>query len=148
DSTSGVALIAADGRYRVDINDDRYLYDARHLYSYSRENNQVVIEEPDSDFVFGNQISFITRLDEFYHSRIIEPDSDYWLVRKEAVRGNMPDSMTIRIEPEALKIRFIEYYDVNDELTRILIKKQETGLDCSPKNFEPAFPDSVERVRL
>jgi outer membrane lipoprotein-sorting protein len=148
DSASGVALIAADGRYRVNVNDDQYLYDAKRLYSYSPENDQVVIEEPDPGFVSGNQISFITRLDELYQSWAIRPDSDYRLVRKEAVNGNIPDSMTIRIDPKTLKIRRIEYYDVNDELTRILIQKQETDLGCGHEKFEPAFPDSVERVRL
>ena len=148
DSISGVALIAADGRFGVIFNDDQYLFDAKHLYSYSPQNDQVVIEKPDSDFVSGNQISFITRLDELYHARALRPDSDYWLVRKEAVRGSIPDSMTVRIDPEALKIRLIEYFDINDELTRILIQKQETNLGCGPKDFEPTFPDSVERVRL
>ena len=148
DSISGTALIAADGRYRVDVNHDQYLYDAKHLYSYSPENDQVVIEKPDSAFVSGTQISFITRLDELYHTRAVRPGSDYWLVRRDAVRGSIPDSMTVCIDPEALKIRLIEYFDVNDELTRILIQKQETDLGCGPKDFEPTFPDSVERVRL
>ena len=51
DSTEGEAYIAADGRYHIKLAGDRFLFDGVHLYNYSEENNQVLIETPDSGYV-------------------------------------------------------------------------------------------------
>jgi len=148
DSVMGAAYIAGDGRYNVVVGGDRYLFDGNNLYSYSAENNQVVIEKVAHKEQTSREISFITRLDEFYEVYPIRTDSSYRLVKKTSVKGDMPDSATVFIAPRALQIKRLEYYDVNYERTVILFLKQEADTVCNEEQFKPAFPDSVEKVRL
>ncbi len=148
DSVMGAAYIAGDGRYHVVVGGDRYLFDGNNLYSYSAENNQVVIEKVAQKEQTSREISFITHLDEFYEVYPIKPDSSYRLVKKTGVKGDMPDSATVFIAPRVLQIKRLEYYDVNEERTVILFLKQETDTVCNEEQFKPAFPDSVEKVRL
>jgi outer membrane lipoprotein-sorting protein len=148
DSTSGVAYIAHDGRYNVHVGRDQYLFDGTYLYSYSADNNQVVIEDVAAEDEISREISFITRLDQFYLSHPVNPDREYRLTKKKGVEGDMPDSAVVFINSEDSKIDRLEYYDVNDELTVITILQQHSDSVCNEGQFKPAYPDSVERVKL
>ena len=75
DTTVGRAVIARDGRYSIEIGTDHYLYDLEFLYNYSRVHNQVTVERPNPDLILGEEVSFITRLDEFYRSFVVESES-------------------------------------------------------------------------
>jgi hypothetical protein len=148
DSVFGTAAMARDGRYRVTVNSDSYLYDNTNVYSYSAANNQLVIERPGPGSVNSDQISFVTRLDEWYRTFTVKSDSLYRLVRKDKVAGDVPDSMLVRIDPVHDRIREIQFYDVNDDLNRVIILKQNTDPQCDERRFVPDFPDSVETIRL
>lgn len=148
DSSFGTAYVAHDGRFSVTIGADQYLFDGSNVYSYSAENNQVVIEKAARKEEISREISFITRLDEFYETRTIKPDSSYRLVKKADVTGDIPDSVTVFIARDSLHLERLEYYDINEERTVIVILEQQTDSVCSETLFEPAFPDSVEKVRL
>lgn len=148
DSTTGTAYIAHDGRYNVHVGRDQYLFDGNNLFSYSAENNQVVIEKMAAKNEISLEISFITRLDEFYQTLTIKSDSSYRLTKKADAKGDMPDSAVVFINSQASRIDRFMYYDVNDERTIIIILKQQSDSICNEGQFEPAFPDSVERVKL
>ncbi len=148
DSATGTAYIARDGRFNVTLGEDRYLFDLSFMYSYSAENNQVVIEKVSDKEGGSREISFITRLDELYETHTIQPGKSYRLLKRPGEKGDIPDSLTIFIAPDSLQLERLEYLDINEERNVIVILKQQTGKDCDDEQFEPAFPDSVERIRL
>lgn len=148
DSATGTAYISRDGRFNVTLGEDRYLFDLRFLYSYSAENNQVVIEKVSDKEGVSREISFITHLDELYETHTIRPGKSYRLLKKPGEKSDIPDSVTIFIAPDSLQLERLEYLDINEERNVIVILKQQTGKDCDEKRFKPAFPDSVERIRL
>ncbi len=148
DSAVGLAYIARDGRYYIEVGHDRYLFDGDTLYTYFGENNQVIIENPDSADLVADEISFVMKLDEWYDSKALKLKSRFRLVKKESVTGDMPDSMIITVEDKSPNIKLIEYFDVNGDLNRIEILKQESDSVCDDSRFRPNFPDSVEKVRL
>lgn len=151
DSCSGAAYIARDGRYRVKLGPDIYLYEGRFLYSYSEETNQVIIEKPDSGSAgsgTSDEISFIADLDEFYETYTVTPDIKYRLMRKGNRSANIPDSMIVFIDANASRISRFEYFDINGERNRILFLRQRMDSTCTSQVFEPVFPDSAERVKL
>lgn len=148
DSATGTAYIARDGQFNVTLGEDRYLFDLRFLYSYSAENNQVVIEKVSGQAQVSREISFITRLDELYETHTIRPGKSYRLLKKPGEKSDIPDSLTIFIAPDSLQLERLEYLDINEERNVIVILKQQTGQDCDEKQFEPVFPDSVEKIRL
>lgn len=146
DSTYGEFLISSDNRYKLSIADDIFLADSVYTYNYSAENQQVIIEKR----AFGDfdEISFITRLDELYQTQTITVDLKYYLKKRPEVTGETPDSMTVLIDAEKMSLKQIEYLDVNEDLNRVIILKQEYLEKCDPKAFEPDFPDDVERIKL
>jgi len=148
DSATGTAYISRDGRFNVTLGEDRYLFDLRFLYSYSAENNQVVIEKVSDKEGVSREISFITRLDELYETHTIQPGKSYRLLKRPGEKGDIPDSVTVFIAQDTLQLERLEYLDINEERNVIVIRKQQTGKDCDEKRFEPPFPDSVERIRL
>jgi outer membrane lipoprotein-sorting protein len=148
DTAQGTAYIANDGRYRVTIGGDEYLYDSHLLYSYSRENNQVTVETVDTLSKASEQITFVTHLDDYYMTKAIVPDKEYRLDRKSKTAENIPDSMLVFLESDSLKLKSIEYYDINDELNRIIFTEQNTLPACDSTIFQPDFPDSVETINL
>jgi len=148
DSASGVAYIAKDGRYYIEVGPDIYLFDGDTLYTYFWENNQVIIEKPDSADLVASEISFVMKLDEWYDSKSLKQKNSYRLVRKKDIEGDIPDSMIIRVSDKSLDIEMIEYFDINGDLNRIKILKQESDSSCDNSRFQPEFPDSVEKVRI
>ena len=148
DSATGTAYIARDGRFNVTLGEDRYLFDLSFMYSYSAENNQVVIEKVSDKEGVSREISFITRLDELYETHTIRPGKSYRLLKKPGEKGDIPDSVTVFIAQDTLQLERLEYLDINEERNVIVILKQQTGKDCDDEQFEPAFPDSVERIKL
>lgn len=148
DSVAGSAVIAGSGKYKVVLGKDKYLFDGVDLYSYSHDNNQVVIERLDPDDRFGAEVSFITRLDEIYKTAILRPDSTYRLVKSTSGYDNVPDSLVVTIDRRKSAIRTIEYFDVNEEKNRIVFREQSLTGGCDSTVFVPEFPDSAERMRL
>lgn len=148
DTSHGTALIARDGRYRVTLGTDQFLNDARHLYSYSQENDQVIVEGVDSSIAFSKEVSYITRLDDFFETYVDRVGSVYRLVRTAVGVRNIPDSLRITLSKEKDRIERLEYRDVNGELVSIILERQELRVTCEDREFEPDFPDSVERVKL
>ena len=70
DTLAGTAVLGDDGRYLVRIGPDAYRNDLNEIWSYSEENNQLVIEPALTGSDQTDQFVFITRLDELYESSI------------------------------------------------------------------------------
>lgn len=148
DSTTGSACLASDGRYRVRLGDDTYLYDGSDLHSYSRENNQVVVEAVDPDSDAGREVTFLTRLEELFETKGQPTANSYRLSRRKDSMEDLPDSMTVIVDPERLLINRVEFYDINDEFNIIELLNQNLDSACTDRDFTPNFPDSVETVKL
>jgi len=148
DTVHASATISADNRYVINLGNDQYLYDRVHLYSYSQENNQVTIERAKENGAPGQEISFIMHLDELYIVDPLTPGEKYRLVKRKSGYDNVPDSLIVAVRPDTTLLNWIEYYDVNGELNRIVLLEHTTSETCPDSLFVPAYPDSVERVRL
>jgi len=149
DSAEGTAVLARDGRYKIHIGSDEYLFDGGFLYSYSAENNQVTVEATDSTNGTSESVAFLTRLDDWYDSHILQPGRKYRLVKRaEAPDGALPDSMRITIDAEQNRLVRVVYFDINDDLHEVAISRQILSDSCREELFLPDWPDSVETVKL
>lgn len=148
DSAHGIAYIAKDGRYNIEIGPDIFLFDGDTLYSYIWENNQLIIEKPDSSDPTASEISFVMKLDEWYDSKLLKEKNRFKLMKKKGLEGDIPDSMILTIDAKSAEIETIEYFDINGDLNRIMILEQQADSVCNESRFEPVFPDSVEKVRI
>ena len=46
------------------------------------------------------------------------------------------------------RVERLEYFDINDELNRVVFTSEQFDSVCKDSIFIPAFPDSAERIRL
>ena len=148
DTSNGTADLARDGKYVVTVGTDQYLCDRTNLYTYSRENNQVVIEGVDSSATFGKEVSYLMHMDDLFTTRIVKPDLEYQLIKRSPRMPNLPDTIVVIIDKEKLRLVSLSYNDINDEPTRIEFLRLTSSDKCDERKFEPNFPDSVERVKL
>jgi len=148
DSLSGRACIAHDGRYLIEAGEEQYLFDGKQLYSYSIPNNQVTVETVDTNVYRSDEISFITRLDDFYTTTAVTENKTYALKKISTGAVNAPDSMLVTIDSLLARIIQFEYLDINDEPNRIIILDQKLSDSCLAEQFLPVFPDSVETIKL
>ena len=146
DSTEGVAIIANDGRYFISVGNDEYIYDAIYLYSYSRLNNQVTVEKVLDHQ--GEELFFITRLDKYFKTAVLDKNREYSLVRLNDRLDNIPDSMRVIIDPDVPALKEISYLDINEEQNRLVFYGQDIKPTCDGKIFQPEFPDTVETIKL
>lgn len=147
DSADGRAVIADDGRYWIMIGADTYLSTGAKLYSYSAANNQVTVE-PVAPGAVNTEITLLQSLDESYKTAILSPDSVFQLTRDSAAAPGLPDSLQVFLTDHGRTIARMEYYDINDELNRIILKALTTAVTCDTSVFVPSFPDSVEVIEL
>ncbi len=148
DTSNGTADLARDGRYAVTVGTDRYLCDRTHLYTYSRENNQVVIEGVDSSATFGKEVSYLMHMDDLFKTQVVRPDLEYRLIKRSRRMPNLPDTINVLIDKDKLRLVSLSYHDINDEPTRIEFQRLTPSNKCDERKFEPDFPDSVQRVKL
>jgi outer membrane lipoprotein-sorting protein len=148
DSTEGQARIGADGRYIIHLGNDTYLATGSRLYSYSAANNQVTVEPLDPETMANTEITLLGSLDESYISTILVPDSAYRLIRRTETASGLPDSLRVYLNPDHTTIDRLEYFDINEELNRILIRDLSSDAACDTSRFVPDFPDSVEVIEL
>ncbi len=149
DSTMGDAIISKDGRYRIMLGTDLYLYDLQKSYSYSEETNQVIIEKVDDPEMVGNEISFIRNIDDLYNTIRTLDKNIFKLIRirNDNDFSDIPDSMMIFISNND-HFDSLSFYDASDDLNYIYFINQDITDSCDNLNFIPEFPDSVERVRF
>jgi hypothetical protein len=148
DTTQGTALIANDGRYSIGT--DSYIDDGQYLYSYSQPNNQVTVEKVDPYLTPREEVSFITRLDDFFDTHPLSDDSLFLLLLRDSSYTNLPDSMTVHlvISNGKAKLASVEYRDINEDLNRIIFVNQEYLSACDEDAFRADFADSVEVIKL
>ena len=148
DSSYCSAYISKDGRFRVEVGPDYYIYNGDSLYSFSWENNQIVIEKPDDSDAVSSEISFVMKLQEWYDSKSMKKKNSYKLTKKKGISGDIPDSMVISINDKTADIKTVEYYDINGDLNHIMILEQAADSTCNGKRFIPEISDSTERIRI
>jgi len=148
DTTRGTAVIAADGRYHVSIGPDEYLKTSDRLYSYSQTENQLTIESAPPGMVPQESVSFITRLDDYYTTKMRVPKSKYFLRRTDTAAVDLPDSLTVLMAEGQARIERLVFFDVNDDRNQIVFKKCEYLDKCDETALVPHFPDSAEVIHI
>jgi outer membrane lipoprotein-sorting protein len=147
DTADGAACIASDGRFYVRIGGEEYLRAMGELWVYSEANNQITVEPADDSEELAH-VSFILRLDDYYGTRTIVPNVEYSLLLKEDKGDSLPDSVRVYMDRESGLVDRIEYRDINEDLNQIIFNSVSPESECESTRFTPAFPDSVEVVRL
>ena len=147
DTVQGEAWLGASDRYNVLLGADRYLATDSLLYSYSLENNQVTVEPFTNHDQRREQLSFLTRLDEFYTTTILTPGRRYRLKAVDTSDSDLPSPLLVKLTDSG-QIGDLEYHDQNEDLNRIVFIKHEILDSCPEGVFEPDFPDSVEIIRF
>lgn len=148
DTVDGDAYLATDSRYRVRLGPDTYLHTGDTLYSYSALHNQVTVEGGMSYFGQAEHVNWLRRLDDWYNWR---PENSWLfrLTRKESGTPNdLPEEMKVRVDSLQERIKWLEYEDINDDLNRLIIRRQRLDFPCRDSLLAPHFPDSVEIIRL
>lgn len=148
DTTKGAAYIALDGRYSLEIGPDRYVYDREFLYSYSKEQNQVTIEAYDYRSAPVEEVTFIIRLDNYYQTRTVKKDREYHLTRIDTTKADLPDSLTLFLKKGKAEIESLEFYDLNQDLNRIVFKSQKTRSKCDEDKLFMDIPDDASIIRM
>ncbi len=148
DTAAGQAYIASDGRYNVRVGDEFYIYDSKHIYTYSESTGQLIVEKVEGRVKPREEISLIISLDEIYETHPTDRSDRYRLTKRPEVSSAYPDSIYVSIDTTKLMLEQFEYLDVNEELNRIVFLKQQHQVDCDTTHFEPDVPDSVEVIRL
>jgi hypothetical protein len=148
DTTSGWAILASDKRYFVKLERDQYLFDLEKLFSYSEENNQVLVEKSVAESGSNAEFTFLSRLDELYKSYVITPDKRYRLIHRQSGGDNLPDSMVVTLSDDSLRLETLEYFDINEERNLIVILEQKLYLRCKESWFIPDFPDTVKWIEM
>jgi outer membrane lipoprotein-sorting protein len=149
DTSRGTAYLSRDGRYHVTLDNDIYLCDGKLAYSYSASSNQVIVSPVDSSSSGGKELAFITRLDDYYKSRILKSNREYQLTRLATAKsGAIPDSLKVIVDSKKQRIVRIEYLDANDEKVNIILLEERRDDQCDDRRFVPNFPDSVETVKM
>lgn len=148
DSTDGEACLASDGRYRISLGDDEYLYDGKLLYTYSADNNQVTVEKLDTTIENSQEVTFLSRLDELYETMPTNDRNRYHLRLREAPEADLPGSMTVLVGGDPPVIQSLEFYDINDDFNQLILYHQQLDSACAEDDFVPDFPESAETVKL
>jgi len=147
DSTNGLAMLAADGRYFIKVGGDEYLRTSNRLYSYSSDENQVTVEMVDSAGMTDETVSFITRFDKYYRTISRKPGREYFLTRLDSA-GSLPDSVTVILSGKKPQLARLEYRSDNADFNRIVFLSREYQATCDEHLLTPHFPDSVEVIEL
>lgn len=148
DSIPGHGIISKDNKYNISIGDDIYINDKLNLYSYSIENNQVIIEPSDIGNGAIDEITFLKNLDKLFNTTVIMKNRKYRLTKKKDVKSELPDSMLVLLNNKKTMIEQIIFKDLNDDLNRIIIKAIDILSPCLPDDFIPKFPESADRIKL
>ncbi|KAA3636876.1 MAG: hypothetical protein DWP97_01860 [Calditrichaeota bacterium] len=146
DTTYSEAIISMDGRYSIKAGDEEYNFDRNLYYTYSKSNNQVILEKSYSEA--NDNVIFLTKLDELYKSYILTPDLKYKLVKVDSIESDSPDSLIIELQKKKAELKQIQFYDINEDLNRLIFLKQNYLNKCSDSIFTPVYPDSVDVVKL
>ena len=148
DTTRGTALIAADGRYHISIGSDEYLRTADRLYSYSRTENQLTVQEIVPGDGPQESVSFVTRFDAFYSTKMRVPRREYFLKRTDTAAVDLPDSLTVIMAEGKPDLGRLVYFDINDDRNQIVFGKCEYLDKCDENALAPHFPDSAQVINL
>jgi outer membrane lipoprotein-sorting protein len=146
DSVAGRILVCADGRYRMELGEDSYIFDGRCIWEYSAENRQATKKCLKDGEIFENRLSFIKNLNKFYDAEIVVPDSIYRLLSVDSTESSLPEEMSLYVSRADLKL--IDYFDLNQDLNRIYINRTILTDSIKAGLFEFNPPDSVEIISL
>jgi hypothetical protein len=148
DTVVGSIVFAADGRYVTELGPDVYLFDGSCLWEYSKLYAQASRNCLKPGQRLDDSFLFFRHFNEYYQVKVIQPDSVYQLAILEDFKGRAPDSMTVTLSPSVRRIISMEYYDINEELNRILLGDESKVDTVDSLLFVPGFPDSTEIIEI
>lgn len=148
DSVSGTANLARDGRFHVRLGDDWFVQDSASLTSYNSNQHQVTIEQRPPDSSHAHEVTFLTRLDQWFDSRILQSQKQYHLRRKRTAPASLPDSLSVWLSNDRKRLERFTFRDENGDVHTIVIQQMHLSATCKTGQFLPAIPAGADIVRL
>ena len=149
DSLPGSAVIDQNGRYRIELPNDEFVCDGTFIHSYSRPNNQVVIEKAGpAGSSARHDLLFLAHLKDYYDITPVDTGSTYRLTMTDSRQTTLPDSMVAFVTGNPARLDYFDYFDINEDRNRLIIESLSTERPCHDSLFAPTWPDSVDRVKL
>ena len=152
-SFSGTLAMKKGNQYRIELEDQTIVTDGKSVWSYVRNNNQVIIdkyrEDPNSfspDKVLVNvPAHFIATL--LGKERLGHEETTILKLNPKDPRSNI-QWMKIWVDNDESLMRQVQVLDVSDNLTTYIIDRiaMNTGIEESQFHFEP--PQAVEIIDL
>lgn len=148
DTVAGSISFASDGRYVTRLGVDEYLFDGKCLWEYSQMYAQASRNCLKPGQRLDDSFLFLRHFNDYYRVRALRPDSVYRLTIEKEFQGKAPDSLMVTLNPAQKRIVFMEYYDINEELNRILLGEETRADTIDSALFVPSFPDSTEIIEI
>ncbi len=148
DTIDGTITFAADGRYRTKLGEDEFLFDGQCLWEYSAIYAQASRNCLKPGQRLDDSFLFFRHFHDYYTVRTTLPDSIYQLSILKEYQGKAPDSLTVTLSPQKKRIVAMEYFDINDEINRILIGSESKSQTVDSLLYQPTFPDSTEIIEI
>lgn len=148
DTLVGSVTFTNDGRYLTDLGQSQYLFDGECLWEYSLTYAQATRNCLQAGQRIDDSFLFFRNFNEYYTIKEVAKDSLYQLTILPEHRGGAPDSLNIILNRDEERIASMEYYDINEELNRMVIGQERFFDTIDSLIFSASFPDSVEIIEL
>jgi outer membrane lipoprotein-sorting protein len=150
---SGLLTMKRENRYRVELDDRTIVTDGRTVWSYSRPNNQVLIDDfAMDDRSFSPENILVRAPAEFVPTLLGEErfrDIEFTVI-KLVPRDDQAfmQSMKVWVDPDCWLMGKVELVDANGKETTYIVEEIRINTDVDDKLFRFRIPDGVDVVDL
>jgi outer membrane lipoprotein carrier protein len=150
---SGLLTMKRENRYRVELDDRTIVTDGRTVWSYSRPNNQVLIDDfAMDDRSFSPENILVRAPSEFVPTLLGEErfrDIEFTVI-KLVPRDDQAfmQSMKVWVDPDSWLMGKVELVDANGKETTYIVEEIRINTDVDDKLFRFRIPDGVDVVDL
>jgi outer membrane lipoprotein carrier protein len=150
---SGLLTMKRENRYRVELDDRTIVTDGRTVWSYSRPNNQVLIDDfAMDDRSFSPENILVRAPSEFVPTLLGEErfrDIEFTVI-KLVPRDDQAfmQSMKVWVDPDSWLMGKVELVDANGKETTYIVEEIRINTDVDDNLFRFRIPDGVDVVDL
>jgi outer membrane lipoprotein carrier protein len=150
---SGLLTMKRENRYCVELDDRTIVTDGRTVWSYSRPNNQVLIDDfAMDDRSFSPENILVRAPSEFVPTLLGEEwfhDIEFTVI-KLVPRDDQAfmQSMKVWVDPDSWLMGKVELVDANGKETTYIVEEIRINTDVDDELFRFRIPDGVDVVDL
>lgn len=153
EKVEGTLLMEYPNKFRLDTPEQVISCDGETLWSYSVENEQVVIQPVDeaedlvtpADYLFNFKANYNVVADTMME---LGKQVCYRLTLVSKSKDQFVQELQLYLNYETYEVAQVTYTDINDNLVTISFRKLKLGVPIPPEKFHFQTPKGVEEVRL